>query len=76
MDEAFSGIETSERKIHSAGPGSQKFLALFETATPHTEQSAAWAAAEAALPGAAGHIARRRDAIVESFWLEFALYAT
>ncbi|MBI3993668.1 MAG: hypothetical protein HY342_10365 [Candidatus Lambdaproteobacteria bacterium] len=74
-DEGISAIMTAERKIYGGGPGAQKYLALCETACPHTAQEPAWQAAEAGLPGGAAKLARRRNLGAESFWLEIALYA-
>ena len=75
VDEAISGIMTSERKLYGGGPGAQKFLALFETTTPHTDGEEAWKAAESALADGHVQLARRRDVFAESFWLDIALYS-
>lgn len=74
LDEAISGIMTSERKIYDGGPGELQYLVLCETAEPHPGESEAWLAAEKALPGAE-RLQRRRDLSGLSYWLEIAFYA-
>ncbi|MDP6346220.1 MAG: hypothetical protein QF578_03595 [Alphaproteobacteria bacterium] len=74
VDEAISGIMTSERQIYGGGPGQQKYLAMFETTCPDTSTLATWQAAEQGCPDAADHLAGRRDLFCESSWLEIALY--
>lgn len=66
VDEAVSGIQTSERKIYGGGPGEQQYLLLIEAAAPHPAAQAALTAADAAAPA----LADRRNAIEGRYWLE------
>ncbi len=66
VDEAVSGIQTSERKIYGGGPGEQQFLLLIETRTPHDVWREALSAADAAVPPAA----ERQHASFGRYWLE------
>lgn len=75
LDEAISGIMTSERKIYDGGPGGVKYLVLCETGVPRAWESEAWLAAEKALPEGAARLQRRRDLSALSYWLEIAFYA-
>ncbi|MEQ9641177.1 MAG: hypothetical protein RIM84_14230 [Alphaproteobacteria bacterium] len=62
IDEAISGIETSERAIYGGGPGQQQWLLLIEAASPSLD---------AAREAAAGW----RDVFVDSFAVEYVLAA-
>lgn len=68
VDEAVSGIQTSERKIYGGGPGAQKYLLLVEADAPHPAASDALAAADAAAPD----MRARRNEVPGRFWLEIA----
>lgn len=60
VDEAVSGIMTSERRIYGGGPGQQQYLLLCELAAPD---------APVLHPEGAG------DLFVDRFWLDFVLDA-
>lgn len=62
IDEAISGIETSERAIYGGGPGEQKWLLLIEAASP---------ALDAVRAAAAGW----RDVYLDGFAVEYVLEA-
>ncbi|MGR3311815.1 DUF4286 family protein [Roseovarius indicus] len=68
VDEAVSGIQTSERKIYGGGPGEQKYLLLVEAEAPHPSASEALAAADAAAPA----MGARKNEVPGRFWLEIA----
>lgn len=66
VDEAVSGIQTSERKIYGGGPGEQQYLLLIEASAPHPAASRALDAADRVAQALAG----RQDAIPGLYWLE------
>ncbi len=66
VDDAASGILTTERKIYRGTPSNQKTLLLIETAAPGGEGSDVPALADAAVPAAA----ERKDAILRHYWLD------
>lgn len=68
VDEAVSGIQTSERKIYGGGPGDQKYLLLVEAEAPHPAASDSLAAADAAAP----EMSARQNEVPGRFWLEIA----
>lgn len=70
MDEAISGIMTSERKIYGGGPGKQQYLALYEILRPFDELAGGTLPERAALEAAG-----LQDLFLDRFWLEFALRA-
>ncbi len=61
VDEAISGIMTSERQIYGGGPGQQKYLVMIE-------------AARADSAGGKGELSAAEDLFADGFWLEIALY--
>jgi len=76
VDLEVSNIKTNERRIHGAGPGRERFLALFEMASPDITSSEAWK--EAQLPGDQDSIERSgkpENMSQELFWLDFMMYA-
>ncbi len=75
MDEAGSGIETSERDLHGAKPAGQKYCSWIELAAPGLSEEAAFQALGAASAGGAGGLAQCRDAISGVSWLDFVMYA-
>ncbi len=75
MDEAGSGVETSERDLHGAEPAGQRFCAWIELASPDLPDDTAFQARGAASAGGAGGLARCRDVISGVSWLDFVLYA-
>ncbi len=70
MDEAISGIVSSERKIYGSGPSKQQYLLLYEVLRPFAELPADALPDPAAL-AAAG----LQDLYLDRFWLEFAMRA-
>lgn len=76
VDSGVSRIQTSEGKIHGAGPGRERYLAIFEMASVDIVTGAAWKAAQ---------MPEDRDGIrkfgkldnrsQELFWLDFMMYA-
>ncbi|HSR10363.1 MAG TPA: hypothetical protein VLS90_02885 [Thermodesulfobacteriota bacterium] len=42
LDDKISHIMTEERKLYAAGPGKQKYLAVYELTSPEIVRSAAW----------------------------------
>ncbi len=75
VNEAGSGVETSERDLHGATPAGQKYCSWIEFAVPGLPDEPAFRARGAASAGGAGGLARCRDAISGIFWLDFVLYA-
>ncbi len=69
MDEAASGVETSERDLHGAAPAGQKYCSWIELAAPGLPDDAAFQAL------GAGRLAECRDAISGVSWLDFVMYA-
>ncbi len=69
VDEAGSGIETSERDLHGAEPAGQKYCFWIELAAPDLPDD----------PGfqdlGAGGLAQCRDTVSGVAWLDFVLYA-
>ena len=61
VDEAISGIMTSERQIYGGGPGQQKYLIMIE-------------GAQADSGGETGILSEATDLFADGFWLEIALY--
>ena len=74
VDEAGSGIETSERDLHGATPAGQKYCSWIELAAPDLPEEAAFQAVGAAT-GGAGRLAQCRDTISGVSWLDFVMYA-
>ncbi len=69
VDEAASGVETSERDLHGAAPAGQKYCSWIELAAPGLPE-------EAAFQGVgAGRLAECRDTISGVSWLDFVMYA-
>lgn len=66
VDEAVSGIQTSERKIYGGGPGEQQYLLLIEATCPGATTETALQAADRATPG----MTSRTDVIPGQYWLE------
>ena len=76
VDLEVSNIKTNERKIHGAGPGRERFLALFEMASLDVTSSEAWK--EAQMPDDQNSIERLgklENMSQELFWLDFMMYA-
>ena len=76
VDLEVSNIKTSERKIHGAGPGRERFLALFEMASLDVTSSEAWK--DAQMPDDQNSIekfGKLENMSQELFWLDFMMYA-
>lgn len=76
VDLEVSNIKTSERKIHGAGPGRERFLALFELASANITSSDAWK--DSQMPDNQNDIERTgklENLNQEMFWLDFMMYA-
>jgi hypothetical protein len=75
VDENVSLIQTAERKIHGGGPGQQKYLGFFETASLDVAETDAWQA----LQKEAGLKNEKNDKIWDvhdqSYWLDFVMYS-
>ena len=69
MDEARSGIETSERDLHGAEPAGQKYRFWLELAAPDLPDDPAFQNL------GAGGLAQCRDTFSGVAWLDFVLYA-
>jgi hypothetical protein len=73
VDDEISNINTEERKIHGGGPGSQKYLALYELAELDLPNSPDW---KNAYQGGGQEILKNLTEIIqESYWLDFAMYS-
>lgn len=66
VDEAITGIVTSERKIYGGGPGAQRYLAMVETTAPLPH---------AVLDAVGGAEDGRSDVFADSFFIEFGYVA-
>ena len=66
VDEAASGIQTSERKIYGDGPGAQQYLLLIEAGAPNPVSLDALASADVRVAEMTG----RQDEILGHYWLE------
>lgn len=66
VDEAISGIQTSERRIYGGGPGQQQYLALVESCVPHPAADDALSRGDRAAPA----LATRQDETPGRYWLE------
>lgn len=75
-DTAISNIQTAERQIHGASPGSQEFLAMYEMFSPDIPLSDIWRQAARGTERSAEMMAALRDVEHERYWLDFALWAT
>jgi hypothetical protein len=76
VDFEVSNIKTSERKIHGAGPGRERYLAIFETASLDIIQSGSWKTAQ--MPddrAAVEKIGKLENTSQELFWLDFTMHA-
>jgi len=74
IDEGITHIMTEERKIYSAAPGKQRFLATYELTTAEIPKSKAW---EETFGGSAAYAKALRAMKVEHrdlFALEFTIY--
>lgn len=68
VDEAISGIMTSERKIYHGGPGGQQYLALLELESPQRDATddPVQTADQLTFTGDSG----RQDSFQDHYWLE------
>ena len=74
IDEGISNIPTEERRLYSAGPGKQRFLATYEFIAPEILRSKAW---QEAFGGSAAYGKALRAMKVDHrdlFELEFTIY--
>ena len=69
VDEAGSGVETSERDLHGAKPAGQKYCSWIELAAPDLPEDAAFQAV------GAGRLAQCRDMLSGVSWLDFVMDA-
>lgn len=76
IDSEVSNIRTEERKIHGAGPGQQRYLALYEIGSLEIFSDRNWQEMQL------GKDAQRREMLrglqdvhQEAFWIDFTLYA-
>jgi len=74
LDSGASNVETIERKIYGTQSNRQRYLALFECATPQTWTSAGWLERETGLAAELRPAQILRDCERESWWLDFAIY--
>jgi len=70
LDSGASSVATEERKLYRGVAGEQRYLALFDSASPAPWETDQWQALERDVPAAAFAGVER-----ESYWLEIALYA-
>jgi hypothetical protein len=75
VDEEVSHIKTEERKIHGGGPGRQEFLALFETASLDIPDHNTWQELHGGRETCERLRGKMNDFLLESYWLDFVLYA-
>jgi hypothetical protein len=75
VDEAGSGIETSERDLHGAEPAGQKYCSWIELLLPGLPDDPDFQARGAASASGAGGLARCRDVISGVSWLDFIMDA-
>ena len=69
VDEAGSGVETSERALHGSQAAGQTYLFWIELASPDLHEDAAFQAI------GAGRLTECRDTLSDVSWLDFVLYS-
>ena len=69
VDEAGSGVETSERDLHGAKPAGQKYCSWIELAAPDLPEDTAFQGV------GAGRLAECQDTLSGVSWLDFVMYA-
>jgi hypothetical protein len=72
IDEKISNIKTGEREIYGGGPGRQRYLLIFETATQYASGKDDWQQVNAKFSDL---IDRFSDRYEEHSFLEFVMYA-
>ncbi|MBP1724449.1 MAG: hypothetical protein H6Q44_2154, partial [Deltaproteobacteria bacterium] len=75
IDEAISHIMTEERKLYSAGPGKQRFLATYELASRDIPKSSSWRKAFTGSGGYQQALKGMRVNHQDLFALEFTIYS-
>lgn len=75
IDEEVSNIMTAERHIYGAGPGQQRYLAVYEIDSLDLPSGQVWKEAGQADPLARDIFQKTQDVQEGLFWLEFVLYA-
>ena len=74
MDDEVSNIKTEERKIHGGGPGSQKYLAIYELSELDLPSRVEWKNAYQA-GGTPEFLKNMMEVLQESYWLDFVMYS-
>ncbi len=75
IDEGISNIPTEERKLYSAGPGKQKYLATYEIVAPEIPRSIPWQEAFAGSTQNASVLRAIKMDHCDLFELEFTIYS-
>lgn len=75
VDEEVSTVMTAERQIYGGGPGQQKYLAIYETASLDLPSGQAWQEVQQTGERSLAMLKRCWDVYEELSWLEFVVYA-
>lgn len=76
IDEAISGIPTTERKIYGGGPGAQRYLLFVEVTTAAADRGRALPRIMAELDALPGALEARRDEDRDALRIDYALQST